>query len=1337
MLQNPPMVTIYDIARQTTTRTFCFLGNIPNNVRKAIGKVDKVSVDTVTKYYGSKNKLIPNHTALNTHKQENNKPKKGGYKHSDTIRIFGNIYDTDCVRAIAAQSTARGYADTRVDTPPNDVCIAVIACDRIYPVLGAEHMDSEAVLLSRDQLETARCIPDAYFRGGDDNLDDIEQLLNAKPKQSVQHQGVLVFEPGVEYVERIHMYPEDRYSEVMDKIYLATGIPTYRQHLFYFTESGIATTYTIADMRVDIVANVSTTIYGLPVDRAAYDNRHTISIHAQDTFATLASTHPNTCPQLYVVDLAAALAPARAQTENMMRDEYQFELVYFGFIIKYWPRLTRACFRDYISDESDLYLNYPELARPRAALASIYAAERDIIDKNASSKKSSQRANISHAITSMAASVSSLATINIRNLFDNLATSDAIPEIRARVEHDRKRYILTKRYDYAKTSVVFPIVVSGIYIAIVGAAGTVFLNVLPHGKYHIRATWPEEDHMDFPDAIASLARAVNKVIETINTFSNNVFIIGKSLPALTKYNIEFTGLNVCMLWKKVMLESAFKAVKAAFEPYIAAAIMSPRNAGYDRAEFMWRKGMYEFDGSILDRILGTFNQYLYLSDQTVRAKWVQQYDGRILRVIHRTTDVKFEIVGVHEEEFKTVYAYLSTFINNTSAIITYAPTSNVRKLRKLREQDPELFNIKKYGTTKVYSRICQKKQQPTIYTADEIEQMPAREVARLIKYWNFTLNKPAYYACPNRQYPHLSFITGVHPKHYCLPCCNKKPAHVDNKKQRIINTCLAEHMYVDDDVISTKHVIRYGKVLEPGRLSKVPDGSMSTLLLNTCTAPHGWYIYGVVQNNFGMLHAVAAALEMESSELIEGMVELLGRPQVFNSLLDGAIAADFASAAELIVAMRAADTAMISLGSKFTRYADLVVDIMAHNDISVFEFVDRGGANNDHVEFISRGIIRSKSIFIFNVAGRYYPMFLLDTNEYFKTFHVYARAFAPKHKIMSVVSRMLAVESDHYIDYAAVREHVTVVKKYINRHNLCYGVLCSDNTSTVYLSLDPSPNTPSGVSVTFDAVTSAELSGTEKQLREIMMRVGMKISETMRNGTLISDRGLACYYAGAEISHIDQLILSGTKPDNIEFNAAYNRALHSLFEYQIFVNEFVHAINSEVNTAARERIVEAIRGTNFTKNAAVVEFKTAMKKIMSAGDLAVIMDQVLASHHGRIVDKATLMNFIAEHTYDFDRITLANLQEISTHNDNTITVEQLRKICEKIRAMTPPPTTFPNIYIPGRGITPTDDMLSLLAADLNNPIKRKYMLTKLFTEIIINYFDFIKRPGESISVAIT
>jgi hypothetical protein len=90
-----------------------------------------------------------------------------------------------------------------------------------------------------------------------------------------------------------------------------------------------------------------------------------------------------------------------------------------------------------------------------------------------------------------------------------------------------------------------------------------------------------------------MKKFTDPIIHGINNLGRYAFIAGNELPVITKQNINYQGLNICVFWKKVMLESTFKVVKSLWEPYMRARITGPRNVQqFDKYEFLFRKGMY-------------------------------------------------------------------------------------------------------------------------------------------------------------------------------------------------------------------------------------------------------------------------------------------------------------------------------------------------------------------------------------------------------------------------------------------------------------------------------------------------------------------------------------------------------------------------------------------------------------------------------------------------------------------------------------------------------------------------------------------------------------------------
>jgi hypothetical protein len=1032
---------------------------------------------------------------------------------------------------------------------------------------------------------------DEEYIGGDFDTSDIEKLLleDSEPKSAdeglvdvlpetkkrqISRKDMIadVAKSHIEYISDIKIYPEDKFSELKDKIYLATGIPPYRQHLFYIERGRINIMYKLYAVglyQVDIrnIKNTADEILGVPIDKFIYDNREDVKIEALENFQLIGDHLHSRI--IYCVDLAQFTSKLMTQLNDLVKDTYRVELFYYGFILKYWPQLTQECFHDYIIDERELMYKYPDLSPARSALMQRYVAERDIIDYNytyaARAFNMAESIGINIAVAQMTAMVNAPRTlINIRNLFDKLRVTRCIPEIHAYVEHNGKQYMLRKRHIKNTSDIPFPagnLLKSGITISISlhkkdqesyharSSISTIeneqsrylFLNIQPNGRYYIKSIWNEEDELSFEQVIKILKKFTDPIINGINALGRYVFIEGSGLPLVTKYNIDYQSLNICIFWKKVMLENTFKIIKTLWEPYLRAKITSPRNVQqFDKYEFTFCKGMHDFDRGLIESIITAShnivlsNHYSHLSNNSIKQKWNQNYEGRIVRMSHRTTDVRFEILSIRESEFTIFYRFIVLFIykaqHDPKVIASLGTTrsyKDVKKLRKLREQDPELYNIKKYGSDKTYSIKCQKKRQPLIYTPDEIKSMPQSEVKKLNLYWNFTLNQPAYYGCPNKENPHLTFLVGIHPKHYCLPCCGQTPISTDSKKARISSICMSKHKYIIGDVHDAavrRHILSYGKDIDQGRISKIPTVAKE-LLFNTLTdSKYNYYIYGVPQhfpavNYVGVIYSAAEALEMTTNELVLGLISAIKvQPElVFNTALNGTLREYFHTVDDFVMTLKELfiDNRLISREyQRFTQWQELFVELLHMlMDVNIFILIDNTGEGEDVNIYINDILASemkhelrlgiestSKYIILIKKVNKYYPIFILDADRYSKTFEVARRTYLRDDNIIELVYQMVTHQSSVEAVTVNKRHNLTTISefinassgkyslttKYINRQNLCYATLIGANDAHLYIPVDYSIYIPDGVVATFNAPKSGEETTSLKILLEFI-----------------------------------------------------------------------------------------------------------------------------------------------------------------------------------------------------------------------------------------------------------
>jgi hypothetical protein len=1294
----------------------------------------------------------------------------------------------------------------------------------------------------------------------------------------------------IEYVYDTHVFPEDKFSDLRNKIYLTCGIPPYRQHIFYVDKmriNGIYKLYAGGLYPIDI-RNVSAStdnILGLPIDKFIYDSRDEVRVESLDDFELIGGALLDR--NVYVVDLALFCNRIMTQLNELINDTYRVELLYYGFILKFWPILTQECFNDYIINERELEHKYPDLAPTRSMLLQRYTTEKDIIDYNYTNMNkalsSVESIGITFAIVQMTAMVDSPRTsINIRNLFDKLRVTRCIPEIHAYVESNGKKYLLRKRHIKNASDIPFPsgaLLKTGITIAISILKGDqesfharsslstieneqsryIFLNIQPNGRYYIKTIWNEEDELGFDTVLKILKKFTNPILGGINALGKYVFIEGKQIPLLSKTNVYYHSLNTCIFWKKVMLENAFKIVKTLFEPYLRAGITAPRNVQqFDKYEFTFCKGMYDFNRELISNIISAShniilsNYYAHLSNNSIKQKWNQNYEGRVVRMSHRTTDVRFEILGVREHEFTIFYRYIVLFIyraQNDPKVISALNTSrnykDVKRLRKLREQDPELYNVKKYGSEKTYSVLCQKSRQPLIYTADEIKEMSQADIKKLTLYWNFTLNKPQYYGCPNRKNPHLTFITNIHPKQYCLPCCGKTSSHVDSKKARMSAICLSKHRYITGETFESgpnRHIKSYGKDIDHGRLSKIPT-SAKELLFNTLKdSKIDYYIYGVNQHfpavsNIGIIYAAAETLDLAPSALITNLIAGV-KPRkdlIFSTILNGTLIEYFHSSDDFILTIKELfiENKMFSHEfSRFTYWAEVFLELFyLVLDLCIFVLVDDNGTGENIDIFIPDIIISDiqnksrmdaagikyddKSTYLLMVKkiNKYYPVFILDNDKYFKYAEIYKKKFTRGDNTIDLIYQMihqfyasnaLTINKKHNLlllqEFAHTRGY-KIILKYVNKQNLCYAILLETKGGIIYFPVDYSIYTSDGVPISFSAfgvdneftvglnitIAYATINGIVNEFNKYILEnyklttdseftiyAQLQIGRIITCGTGgtpaiaieynnlyfylnykdgISVEAAKAAFEGAKTRAIDydprsinNAILNREAPAEDNSSLLLGQSLYSNYKYQLLVLEFMEYLESERNKEIRTEILKLITVTNFKKDMAtfIRNMKTLLKEFPND---FILLQKQLSKYYYEHNNKTILLEDIENTIYEFDKLTLNRLRKLPTGEVKA----QLIELCKKFTVEKDFDTSkikFPNIYLPcatGNNFnycdnnklilnTSLSDYVDILASDIKDDLKVRYLMSGVFTDTTLSYLTFSQAPTETITI---
>jgi hypothetical protein len=925
----------------------------------------------------------------------------------------------------------------------------------------------------------------------------------------------------------INIYAHDKISEFKKKVQIITQIPIYRQHLWFVSNAvSLPLSYSVSTGDVSVPINIQKIsdqykngkldekahqIDNIPLNVKMYDLSSSIKIECHDNFKILQNyTHKYDVFEYNVADLQEFISPNNIKLKSSLsKSKQQFNMIYYGFVVLYWPMMSIVAFRDYLKSEDNIRRYYPELYPDTKNMVNQYKMEKNIINKsidiqstNSTSKK------IMSSITYAMITVSYVSNMKekvifVRNLFDAFKLDKTIDACRCIVSHNNKTLLLDKTYlpNNSKTLKEF-INSDGIIFRINPTnvdQTSIIVIFYKNGNYIIKSWWREEYNHNFNTIYTEVKKLIDPLIKKINSMSTYVLYEGKKIPDISKFNYKFQEIGVNLYYKQVLTESQFAFLKFIMEEFKNAGIMRVRNVEKNFAEYHFRKGMYQFDARRIEKISNITNYYDYMSDGILKQKWFTLFEKtRITKFFHRFSDVKIEIYGIKEKEFNLFFSLIITMFHmyetgKSKNVADYEFKKLVKKkmkksLTNLKEQDPVLYDFKnQQNSNKVYSRICQKSHQPMILNKLAFDKLSSGAKKNIVKYWNFTSETDAYYQCNNPKYPYIKFATKIHPKNYCIPCCQKIKISDDKSgpKRIIHDLCLQTHKYDKEKkniTIGSTYIMTYGKDLDAGRLSKLPENSMESLFYETFsmdyekrasyTSTDGFFLYGVNQNtaslaNVGFVYALAHALNMTVSQLTKTLIEKIKKQKnMFNILLNGKIHQYISNTDELIEKL-----------SVFTQ--DSSVDFyesnipwnkifmgLAHSYMKVNTVLFQHKKNTSNVDLILPNGLEDESnyvidgfsnIIILQKSDKYYPVYLINTTLFFKLGIIAEKTYESSSGLMGVIKCMvkkylmtIQIEGKTYSKMNLIvlqaflssvqNKLFSVQKLFINHSNYCYAV---------------------------------------------------------------------------------------------------------------------------------------------------------------------------------------------------------------------------------------------------------------------------------------------------------
>jgi len=532
------------------------------------------------------------------------------------------------------------------------------------------------------------------------------------------------------------------------------------------------------------------------------------------------------------------------------------EIVYYGLIVLFWPMLTFSAWIDYTENSIDNFNKiYPEIGL-NPDNEKIFKLERDITESAFDFYYSNDKLRtdigkklfVGITYTTMLVESSYYRNIlNIRNLFDELKLDANMPACKCTITYRNQNIVLTKVFmDNKEISVTA--VNNNIIIRIANEYSPLDLYIYHNGTYIVKSKWQEDKLYTFDDIKDITSKKINPIITMINKLGTSIIDPNTKLELMTPKNIKISESNMTLIYREQIKTQEFQVIRNILSEYQKAGIvrLSIINDNENILEYYFAKGMYEFNIKKIENIMTLDNYYSYLTNPVVNARWIKLFQSSRKTIIHyKHGDIKISIDGIKDEEYTIFYIYMLNIFDMMYQQIKHYKDISSQKASKditikqnvktLIHYDPVLYNFKKlYNSPIVYSRLCQRKNQPAIISEEVYNKLSKQEKERITKYWNFTTNSPAYYKCPNSKYPNLQFIIKRHPKDYCIPCCKIKTIdkHKDIAKSAIYNSCIEHHKYTKEKynfITDTRYIMKYGKPIVPGRICSLPEETLEPL----------------------------------------------------------------------------------------------------------------------------------------------------------------------------------------------------------------------------------------------------------------------------------------------------------------------------------------------------------------------------------------------------------------------------------------------------------------------------------------------------------------------------
>lgn len=1004
----------------------------------------------------------------------------------------------------------------------------------------------------------------------DDTIPDIVDEDYSEPAPDVikvTKAAVKKYKPTHTFIQNT-VFPEDTLMDLKHKIFLQTGVHAYKQHIFYVDDGN---THILGyDMFAPIPLNMSIIneyntgtakdfYTGIFINSKLYDVRDSIRVDPMDTFTSMGGfmdiSIPITGPsgsvgpiylhkpqtKFYMISVDEFLLANKAHYNSVPK--IQKDTIYYSLVIKYFPMMSLEVFYTYLNDINNIKNIYPKLSPSRGLLQIRYDKQHEFLDKcndfhtNNTSIKNFEIALI-YTRLHITKLITTISVINLREIFDKIYLNESvvIASIYIKLPDEIQIIKVFNKLNNPEQYNISHVKRNSIQLVILLPelikVGSMDYNKLLYdnnnyikliinddGTYNIDGFWKISKLYSYNDVYNTCKKIIDPVIHNIN--KDSVY----KYPEMSIENTRFSKLNVSIIWKVPVQESYFKMLRDTIvNDIIPANIISindmPTIGRMSAYHYYWNKGMYSNNINNIKSLVYSNNYYSYLISQNIYDKYEHLYiKNKTCSIYHRYSDIKVDVNNIDESELGYIFRHISYILNDVYA--EYKPPTSIKvskSIRGLQEQDPELYKYRGSDPKKTYSIICQKPHQPIIISEDEFKKSPGNKAklaeGKIQKYKNMSNGDTIYYSCPGTKYPYLKFLTGYHPRGYCIPCCQKIGTDNMNEYRKYqYDTCASKYKFEESDIAEyndhvsksdvtsaymtslNRHITVYGKSINISRFSRLPEATLEMLFYDNVSSTYmgiedecvnfdnmSYLLYGCQQNtpnmsDIGMFYICIHIMSMSPKEFISALKSTMNDPkkvQLFHNLLDGNIYKYYNNTKELINDV--VNVFSEEGFSNFNHWNDLLLDILwIYFNIRPIIFEDSGKINlilpkgiTHPNEFIDLQDEAQEYIIIVKNSHGIYPVYIVDISKIVTAVNndnaINTRIYKVEHIIIEILYGVVkdniqqeATNLNIYnlTEFVGSSDWKTYKIKdlFINSDNTCYGCTFTISNKVFYIPL--------------------------------------------------------------------------------------------------------------------------------------------------------------------------------------------------------------------------------------------------------------------------------------------